>query len=129
MRDENGTIIKWIASNTDIDKTKKLTEEKFLTEFAEDFSHYETGAEFFSSLVQYISDKTEMDYVFVGELVEKFSTTTQEKYYDVKTLAMTHGGKLVPNIEFPLAHSPCEQVMKGTFCSYPKNCMQIFFQE
>ncbi len=121
MRDEKGTIIKWFGSNTDIHEQKTNAEEKFLLEFAEDFSHYKTGDEFFGSLVTYIANKTNLDYVFIGELTEK-----ENNYFIIKTIALANRGTLVPNIEYPLPDGPCEQVMRGTVYNYPNQCRITF---
>ncbi len=114
-------IYRWLGTNTDIDEEKTNAEEKFLLEFAEDFSHYKTGDEFFGSLVTYIANKTNLDYVFIGELTEN-----EKEHFTIKTIALTAKGKLVPNIEYPLPDGPCEQVIQGTVYNYPNQCKITF---
>ncbi len=114
-------IDRWFGTNTDITEQKTNAEEKFLLEFAEEFSHYETGTEFFGSLVTYIANKTHIDYVFIGELTEK-----EKNIFTIKTIALANRGTLVPNIEYPLPDGPCEQVMRGTVYNYPNQCRITF---
>ncbi|CAN5227023.1 hypothetical protein BH09BAC2_BH09BAC2_10860 [soil metagenome] len=121
VHDSENKIYRWFGTNTDIDEEKKFTEEKFLLEFAEEFSHYETGTEFFGSLVTYIANKTGIDYVFIGELTEK-----EKNSFTIKTIALANRGMLVPNIEYPLPDGPCEQVMRGTVYNYPNQCRVTF---
>jgi len=121
VHDSENKIYRWFGTNTDIHEEKKLTEEKFLLEFAENFSHYTTGTEFFGSLVTYIANKTNMDYVFTGELTEK-----EKNIFTVNTIALANRGTLVPNIEYQLPDGPCEQVMRGTVYNYPKQCKITF---
>ncbi|MDQ3551620.1 MAG: PAS domain S-box protein, partial [Bacteroidota bacterium] len=82
QKDENGKIMMWVGTITDIHEQKTLAEEKILLEFAEDFSSYKTGEEFFSSLVIYLAKKTGMDYVFIGELAEK-----EKNNFSIKTIS------------------------------------------
>ncbi len=119
--DSENKIYRWFGTNTDIDEEKMLTEENFLLEFAEDFSHYKTGAEFFDSLVTYIANKTKIDYVFIGELTEK-----ENNNFTIKTIALANRGMLVPNIEYALPDGPCEQVIRDTVYNYPKQCKITF---
>ncbi len=121
QKNEEGKITGWIGTNTDIQEQKTNAEEKFLLEFAEEFSHYETGAEFFGSLVTYIANKTNMDYVFIGELTEK-----EKNIFSIQTIALANRSKLVPNIEYPLPDGPCEQVIRGTVYNYPEKSRQLF---
>jgi two-component system CheB/CheR fusion protein len=137
QKDEKGKAIMWVGTITDIHEQKTHAEEKILLEFAEDFASYKTGEEFFGSLVTYLAKKTGMDYVFIGELKlvrlsnnldkdEKKPAAKDEKYNNIQTLALSNGGELVSNIEFPIANSPCEKVIEGILCSYPKDCMITF---
>ncbi len=121
QKDIQGNITGWIGSSTDIHEQKTNAEEKFLLEFAEEFSQYETGTEFFSSLVTFIANKTNIDYVFVGELTEN-----EKNIFTIKTIALANRGKLVPNIEYPLPDGPCEQVIQGTLYNYPNQCKITF---
>ncbi len=93
----------------------------FLWEFAENFSTYQTGDEFFNSLVQFISDHTQLHYVFLGELVEP----DPGQLY-IKTFALNAFGNKADNFQYGLPDGPCEQVIMGKLYSYPSNCQQTF---
>ncbi|MEO7768253.1 MAG: PAS domain S-box protein, partial [Ferruginibacter sp.] len=128
QKDVNGKIISWIGTHTDIHDQKTIAEENFLLEFAEEFASYTTGSEFFGSLVTYIAHKTGMDYAFIGALTEKpgQETDSESKDFTIKTIAIAANGKLVPNIEYPLPYGPCEQVIRGTVYSFPRQCRITF---
>lgn len=121
QKDTDGKIISWVGTHTDINDQKTFAEEKFVLEFAEDFSKYKTGEDFFSSVVNYIFKKTGLDYVFIGELVEK-----EKNNFSVHTIALSAQGKIVPNITYHLEDGPCKEVIRGTVFSYPKQCRITF---
>ena len=121
QKDTDGKIISWIGTHTDINDQKTFAEEKFVLEFAEDFSKYKTGEDFFSSVVNYIFKKTGLDYIFIGELVEK-----EKNIFSVHTIALSAQGKIVPNIIYHLEDGPCKDVTRGTVFSYPKQCRITF---
>ena len=95
----------------------------FLTEFSDRFADYKLQNEFFNSLVQFISDTTQIDYVFVGKLVH-----AKNGEAIIETIAISNFGKLIENITFPLANNPCEQVLRGKIYSFPENCTANFPQ-
>ena len=94
---------------------------RFLSEFSEKFSSYEMRQDFFSSLVQYVADITQLDYVFIGDL-----ESNDIPHFDVNTIAITAFGKPVDNIHYPAVDGPCEQVIKGKVYTYPEGCQSIF---
>ena len=153
-KNDNGKIKMWFGLTTEIELVKKQKEElekavinrtyelqqaneelqqknqeialskynkRFLVEFSEKFSAYQLHNEFFNSLVQFIADTTLLDYVFVGKLEQ-----TGINELAIHTIAFTAFGKSAENINFPLADSPCEQVIRGTLSSYPQYCRQTF---
>ncbi len=70
-----------------------------------------TGEEFFRSLVRNLSAATGVPNAFVAEFA---GLNTR-----VRTLAYWSGGDFLANIEWDLAGTPCEDVVKGNFCHYP----------
>lgn len=94
---------------------------RFLYEFSEKFSSYKSNNEFFTSLVQYISDLTHLDYVLVGKILPNGSDT-----FTIKTLAITAFGTITDNILYPLADGPCLAVIRGEVYSFPEKCCTIF---
>ena len=71
---------------------------------------YSTGKEFFQSLVQHLATAMGRN----NSLVAEFAGENR-----VRTLAYWMNGKLVPNIEYDLAGTPCEEVVRGNLCHYP----------
>ena len=78
---------------------------------------YSTGKEFFQSLVQHLA--TEMGRN--NSLVAEFAGENR-----VRTLACWMNGKLVPNIEYDLAGTPCEDVVRGDLGHYPTGVSKRF---
>jgi PAS domain S-box-containing protein len=77
-----------------------------------------TGKTFFRSLVEHISRVLQVDYAYVCEMFDKGDRA--------RTLASYAGGKEVENIEYPLADSPCEQVLKLGHAVYPQGVKAKF---
>lgn len=103
-----------------LNKNKQL-EQQILNEFSESFAEYKTGKEFFDSLTLSLAQKTQLDYTFLGELLND-----DDDHYVVNTLSLTAFGKTVDNIQYPLAKGPCEQVIRNALYSFPINCRSIF---
>ena len=98
--------------------TLSMYNKRFLTEFSERFSINKISNEFFDSVVQFISDVTGVDYVYIGKI--------EANKLNVQSIAMTASGKITDNINFPLLNSPCAEVIRGFIYSYPENCKIIF---
>ena len=82
-----------------------------------------TGQDFFSSLVYYLSQALTVDYAFVTECLEK----SRPSY--VRTLAFWCKEEFRQNFEYNLSNTPCQQVINGSPCHYPRNIKQIFPQD
>ncbi|WP_148665342.1 EAL domain-containing protein [Sulfurifustis variabilis] len=74
---------------------------------------------FFPSLVQYLARTLGVAYAFAGERLPDAPDR-------VRTLAGCVDGKIVPNFEYALHGSPCEQVMDGKVCLYPTGVQALF---
>lgn len=72
-----------------------------------------TGEEFFRTLVRNLSNMTGVSNAFVAEFA---GTDTR-----VRTLAFWTDGRFIPNDEWNLAGTPCEEVLKGHLCHYPSD--------
>ena len=79
-----------------------------------------TGKDFFYSLVYHLTCALSVSYAFVTECLEK---TTPER---VCTLAFWCKEDFGQNFEYNIANTPCEQVIGGLSCYYPKNLQNIF---
>ncbi|HEY1189291.1 MAG TPA: sigma 54-interacting transcriptional regulator [Gemmata sp.] len=77
-----------------------------------------TGEEFFRSLVRNLSAATGVASAFVAEFAGSAGR--------VRSLAFWKDGEFIPNIEWDLAGTPCEDVAKGHFCHHPADVRQRF---
>ncbi len=77
-----------------------------------------TGEEFFQSLLRHLAVAVDVSHAFVAE------------FTDVKTRARTLAywaeGQLQENIEFDLAGTPCEEVVRGSLCHHPADVWRLF---
>ena len=70
-----------------------------------------TGEVFFESLVRHLARAVGVSYAFVAE----FAGGNER----VRTLAYWGKGELRKNVEFALAGTPCEDVVRGGLCHHP----------
>ncbi len=70
-----------------------------------------TGAVFFESLVGHLATAVGVSYAFVAEFA---GVGTR-----VHTLAYCGKGQILPNLEYDLAGTPCEDVVHGGLCHHP----------
>lgn len=79
-----------------------------------------TGQDFFCSLVYHLTRALSVSYAFVTECLEK----TNPKR--VRTLAFWRKESFGDNFEYSIANTPCERVIGGLPCHYPRNLPNIF---
>src|SRR5207247_7915567 len=72
----------------------------------------ETGDQFFASLVQHLASALGAQYAFVSELSD------DRKRF--RTRALWGRGAFLPNIDVPLAGTPCEGVLNGQMPHFPE---------
>jgi transcriptional regulator with GAF, ATPase, and Fis domain len=77
-----------------------------------------SGNEFFHSLVQHLAGALDVRFAFVAEFAD--SSTK------VRTLAFWSGDKPKENVEYELAGTPCEEVVRGGICHHPDNVTHTF---
>ena len=77
-----------------------------------------TGAAFFQSLVRHLAAAIGVSYAFVAEFA---GSPTR-----VRTLAYWGRGRLLDDIEFDLAGTPCEDVVRGGLCHHPRGVQEKF---
>ncbi len=70
-----------------------------------------TGDLFFESLVKHLAATIGVSYAFVAEFAGSAT--------HVRTLAYWGRGEVLPNIEFDLAGTPCEDVVRGGSATIP----------
>jgi PAS domain S-box-containing protein len=77
-----------------------------------------TGDAFFRNLVRHLAWAVGAEYAFIGEFTDIRSR--------VRTLAYWALDRIVDNIEFDLAGTPCEEVVKGPLCHFPTRVKERF---
>ncbi len=115
IRDAEGTPMRLDGIASDI--TQRKRRESIIKDIASGVS-VEIGEKFLSSLVQYLSKILQVDYAFVGKL--------QSEKNRIKTLAACDRGQILDNIEYDLAGTPCENVVRHEPCIYPEAVQELF---
>ncbi|MBV8264733.1 MAG: sigma 54-interacting transcriptional regulator [Planctomycetaceae bacterium] len=77
-----------------------------------------TGEVFFQSLVRHLASAIGVGYAFVAEFAGKKTR--------VRTLAYWGKGQIRENVEFDLAGTPCEDVVRGGLCHHPSGVKEKF---
>ncbi|TNF71266.1 MAG: PAS domain S-box protein [Acidobacteria bacterium] len=78
-----------------------------------------TGEDFFKDLVRHLAEALDMDHAFVGELVRADDDR-------IHTVAAWSHGEAVENFEYLLTDAPCQNVIEGEVCCYPKDVSKQF---
>jgi len=78
-----------------------------------------TGDQFFDTLTRELAHVLGVDHVCVGELPTPSATS-------MRTISVYAEGRHVPNFEYSLAGTPCEQVMADALCVYPAGVQALF---
>lgn len=77
------------------------------------------GETFVRRLVQTLSSKLNIHYVYIAECIDDRRTS-------VRTLAFWMGSAFGDNFEYSVAHTPCEDVMQGHLRHYADGIRQLF---
>ena len=77
-----------------------------------------TGETFFQSLAEHISSALQLEYAFVCEVYEGRGCA--------RTIASYVNGAAAENVEYELAGTPCEQVLRLGMAVYPQRVQQTF---
>ncbi|PWT93865.1 MAG: hypothetical protein C5B54_01185 [Acidobacteria bacterium] len=78
-----------------------------------------TGIEFFRSLTECLAATLGVRYAFTAECTNSSNT-------EVSTLAYWGGNQFLDNVTFPLKGTPCEKVIGGEVCFYPRDTWHLF---
>ena len=73
-----------------------------------------TGDAYFKTLVQCLAEAVGARHAFATEFVAP---------YGIRTIAYWSDGKIIPNYEFDLRGTPCQEVIEGGLCFYPAGLM------
>ncbi|NRA71869.1 MAG: EAL domain-containing protein [Gammaproteobacteria bacterium] len=76
------------------------------------------GDDFFPQLAKIIGDIFDVDYALIGRL-----SVNQQM---IKSHAVYHRGEFLEPIEYPVANTPCETVIKQQSRSYPTDVQTLF---
>jgi PAS domain S-box-containing protein len=77
-----------------------------------------TGEEFFQSLLRHLTAALDVSHAFVAEFTDVRTR--------VHTVAYWADGRIADNIEFELAGTPCEDVVRGSLCHHPAAVWRLF---
>ncbi len=77
-----------------------------------------TGEEFFQNLVRHLARAIDAHYAFVAEFAD---VNTR-----VRTLAYWARDQIQDNLEWELASTPCQEVVRGSMCHHPVGVKNLF---
>jgi PAS domain S-box-containing protein len=104
-----------LALARDITERKRI--EETLNFIAQ--SSWKEGAEsFLTALARYLGKMLDVDYVIVDKLAEVAG--------HAETVALYAKGEVLPNMQYSLRGTPCENVMEGELCCYATDVQQQF---
>lgn len=111
------------VENSDKRRANEMSISKFerkfqLIEQAMSSDMYNLGGQFFETIVTKLNEVLEANYTFVGKLLENGDK--------VETISLVNKAGIIDNFVYDLEHTPCENVIGQTPCSYPKNVTTLF---
>src|SRR5688572_13773 len=115
VKNEHGRVLGVSAVVQEITARKRA--EETLQNIAAGVSA-KTGATFFQSLAEHISSALQMEYAFVCEVYEGRGCA--------RTIASYVNGAAAENIDYDLAGTPCEQVLRLGMAVYPQGVQKSF---
>ncbi len=114
--DEKGHLNHYIGVQIDITERKSIDDSlRALAEAASTVS----GEDFFPFIVKTLASSLNVKYAFITECTD---TSKQQ----LRTLAFWSNPTFAQDFEYAIANTPCENVLQGDMCFYPKNIQQHF---
>lgn len=115
IRDDEGKVVYLVPEGRDITDAKRALDAlRALVSTTGAFG----GEEFLRELVQQLACMLQVRHVFVGEF-----TGDRRR---VRTLALWDSDRIVDNLEYDLAETPCANVAGGSYCCYPRDVAAAF---
>ena len=111
-----GIVMRLDGITTDI--TQRKRREEILRDIAHGVS-VEVGANFFASLVEYLSKTLQVDYAFVGKVIEPEANS-------IETIVVRGAEKTLDNFSYELAGTPCGNTVDRGLCIYPQRVRELF---
>ena len=116
LKEDQGQSVRMLGTMNDVTERRKAQD--LILRVGRSIGAH-TGQSFLRSLVTHLSQALDVDYAFVGELKRNLPGRVQ-------TVAVLANGQVVENFEYDLVHTPCENVMNGAVCSYPRQVQKAF---
>lgn len=111
-----GMCVKWSMSSTSAQNQSSHDELLALRAIVEGTAH-STGEEFFRNLVQHLAGAMGRSYALIAEFAGP---------QRARTLAYWKRVGIVPNFEYNLVGTPCEDVVRGQLCHHPNSVSAKF---
>src|SRR5262249_17820976 len=105
------------------DLSRGVTEELAALRAIVEAASHGIGEEYFQAFVRNLARVVGANYAFVAEFV---SPETRTK---ARTIAFWARGRIAENVEWALAGTPCEEVVRGNLCHHPSGVRQRFPQD
>ncbi len=99
------------------DITKRKKAEDALKAITQTFAAH-TGKELFNKVSEHLTKTLDVDYAFVGELLEEGNS--------VRVIGGAANGSPMESFEYDLADTPCANVMGQSPCAYPSGVQELF---
>ncbi len=80
---------------------------------------WESGEDFFASLVNHLTSTMQVQYAVIGEVLNDRPQT-------IRTVAVSSAGGPASNFVYPLAQTPCETVLTQSFACFERHVQDIF---
>lgn len=77
------------------------------------------GEKFYPSLVKNLAEAMGYRYAIIGKVLEKPTK-------GIQALAFYSDGKIIENLFYPIAGTPCEKVVDGELCLFPNDVQKTF---
>ena len=115
IKDKNERVVSVLAVIKDITEQSRI--ERTL-HFIAGHTDVNTDGGFLSALARHLGKTLNMAYVVIDRLAEEPGIA--------ETVGLYANGAIVPNMRYPLAGTPCQNVFHDHTCSYPRGVQALF---